>query len=321
MLNGLHLFAGYGGADEALGGYVRPVAYCEVDEGAQRILLHRMRKGEIGPAPIWDDVLTLQGKHLEGEIHIITAGWPCKQISVAGNREGIEGPDSRLFFEVARLARELRPQFLFLENSPNLFCGDMGYDRVLGELATQGFHVEWGVLSAFDVGAPHYRERAWILAAHPDRLGIRIESKRVTWSEGQTFSEFTREGLDHADPNGQFSDERRRKQSLRERGIAFNKRSLEAVFPFAHAYSERLERRIDSWEAWKVFALGGGGGGGVGSWPPGVPEPTIRGLDDGPESRRIRAHRKIGVTAGGNGWVVQSAREAFLRLSGLKGGG
>lgn len=284
MLNGLHLFAGYGGADESLAGYVRPVLYCEIEEGAQRILMHRMRKGEIGSAPIWDDVRTLSARQIAGRVNLISAGWPCKQISVAGNREGIEGPDSKLFFEVARLARELEPELLYLENSPNLFCEDMGFDRVLGELAEQGFSAEWGVLSAFDVGAPHYRDRAWILASHADRLRVWLESERIIRGEGSSFP------------------------------IHPRPKRIVAI-PHENAASQRLEGRQKSWAAWEALAISGGAN--IGSWPSGVPEPTLCELDDGTVGGFSKSDRKIGVAAGGNGWVPQTARKAFKRLSGL----
>lgn len=315
MLNGVHLFAGYGGADDALAGYVRPVLYCEIEQGSQRILMHRMRKGEIGRAPIWDDVRSLSARQIAGRVNILTAGWPCKQISIAGNRQGIEGPDSKLFFEVARLARELEPEFLFLENSPNLFCDDMGFDRVAGELAEQGFFAEWGVLSAFDVGAPHYRDRAWILASHPDRIGRWLQPECIAGSEGPTFAQHAGTRLDTSDANREREPQPQGSEPDQRGWLGNGNR--QTVFHLAHAHGERLERRADSWKAWKEFALGGGGGGG--SWPSGIPLPTLRELDDGTVGGFSRSDRRIGVAAGGNGWVPQTAREAFLRLSGLGG--
>lgn len=161
MLAGLDIFSGIGGITEALSEWVRPVAYCECDRYAQAVLLSRMERGEIPAAPIWDDVRTLRGAMLP-EIDIAYGGFPCQDISVAGNGAGLEGERSGLFFEVARLVRELRPRFVFLENVPAITFRGLG--DVAATLAALRYDARWGMLSAYDMGAPHYRERWWLLA-------------------------------------------------------------------------------------------------------------------------------------------------------------
>lgn len=160
-MNGLDLFSGIGGISLALKPWVRTVTYCESDRYAQSVLLSRMRSGDLDEAPIWDDVRTLKGGMLP-KIDIITGGFPCQDISTAGNGIGLEGKRSGLFFEIVRLASELRPSFIFLENVPAITV--RGLDRVLLELTALGFNCRWTIVSAAEVGAVHRRERWWLLA-------------------------------------------------------------------------------------------------------------------------------------------------------------
>jgi DNA (cytosine-5)-methyltransferase 1 len=121
-----------------------------------------MRSGDIDSAPIWDDVTTLRGDMLP-RIDIISGGFPCQDISVAGLGKGLAGERSGLFFEIARLVRECQPRFVFLENVPAIRT--RGGERVVKELASIGYDCRWTTLSAAAVGAPHKRER-WFLLAH-----------------------------------------------------------------------------------------------------------------------------------------------------------
>jgi DNA (cytosine-5)-methyltransferase 1 len=163
MINGLDLFSGIGGISLALAPWVRPIAYCENDRYAQAVLLSRMRDGGLPRAPIWDDVCTLSPEVFEStDIDIIYGGFPCQDISVAGAGAGLEGERSGLFFEIIRLTRECRPRFVFLENVPALAV--RGLDRVFLEFAALGYDARWTIVSAAEMGAPHLRERMWILA-------------------------------------------------------------------------------------------------------------------------------------------------------------
>ena len=93
---------------------------------------------------------------------ILTGGFPCTDISVAGKGEGIRGSRSGLWFEYWRLIRELRPRFAIMENVGALTF--RGLTDVLGSLAEIGYDAEWQDIRAEDVGAPHRRERIWIVA-------------------------------------------------------------------------------------------------------------------------------------------------------------
>jgi DNA (cytosine-5)-methyltransferase 1 len=147
----------------ALSDWVRPVAYCEIDPYCQGILLSRMSNGSITSAPIWDDIRTLYGTELpRGFIDIIFGGFPCQDISVAGNGKGLEGERSGLFFEIVRLAKEIKPKFIFIENVAAIVS--RGASRIVYEITKMGYDCRWCCLSASEVGAVHKRERFFLLA-------------------------------------------------------------------------------------------------------------------------------------------------------------
>lgn len=166
MLNGLDLFSGIGGNSIALRDYVRTIAYCESDRHAQSVLLSRMSDGSITAAPICTDVTELDGSELKGLVDIMVGGFPCQDISVAGNGVGISGKRSGLFREIVRLAKEIEPSFLFLENVPAIRT--RGLDTVIEELTGLGYDLRWCMLSAAQVGAPHKRER-WFLLGYSNK--------------------------------------------------------------------------------------------------------------------------------------------------------
>ena len=107
------------------------------------------------------DSARLLDRHV-GSRFVLSGSFPCQNLSVAGKREGIYGQESSLWFEYARLIRELRPEFAFVENVGNL--SREGLHIVLADLFEAGYNAEWQCLYASDVGAPHRRERIWIVA-------------------------------------------------------------------------------------------------------------------------------------------------------------
>lgn len=124
--------------------------------------------------PCYEDVRSLTADTLSrdgiGRIDVITGGFPCQDLSYAGKRAGIgEGTRSGLFSEIIRLARELRPQFIIMENVAALLSGPSEkrggwFGRVLGELAEIRYDALWDCIPAGNLGAPHERDRVWILA-------------------------------------------------------------------------------------------------------------------------------------------------------------
>lgn len=137
----------------------------EIDEFCQRVLTKH-----------WPDVPKFRdvrecGKHNLEQVDLIAGGFPCQDISNAGNRAGIEGERSGLWSEFYRIICEIRPRYVFVENVSALLF--RGMDRVLRDLAVSGYDAEWRVLRASDAGAPHRRERVFIVAYanHAGRKG------------------------------------------------------------------------------------------------------------------------------------------------------
>ena len=162
-LRELALFAGAGGG--ILGGKLlgwTTVCAVECEPYAASVLIARQNDGLLPPFPIWDDVCTFDGRPWCGVADVVSGGFPCQDISVAGGGAGIGGERSGLWAEMARIIGEVRPRYVFVENSPALTVRGLG--RVLGDLAALGFDARWGVLGAFHAGAPHKRERIWVVA-------------------------------------------------------------------------------------------------------------------------------------------------------------
>jgi DNA (cytosine-5)-methyltransferase 1 len=174
MLNGLDLFSGIGGLTIALAGIVRPIVYCENDRYAQAVLLSRMADKSIPLAPIWDDVRTLGADQMPGSVDIIYGGFPCQDISVAGNGVGLGGERSGLFQHIARLVSETNPRFVFLENVPAIRT--RGLNSVAQTFIELGYDCRWTIVSAQEIGAPHIRKR-WFFLAHANRFGLRKEQR------------------------------------------------------------------------------------------------------------------------------------------------
>jgi DNA (cytosine-5)-methyltransferase 1 len=162
-MNELALFAGAGGG--ILGGHLlgwRTVCAVEWEPYPASVLCARQNDGFLPPFPVWDDVQTFDGKPWRGIVDVVSGGFPCQDISVAGKGDGLDGERSGMWREMARIIHEVRPKFVFVENSPMLTS--RGLDRVLGDLAKMGFDARWGVLGAAEVGANHKRDRIWIVA-------------------------------------------------------------------------------------------------------------------------------------------------------------
>ena len=174
----LDLFAGIGGFTLGLerAGF-ETVAFCEIEPYAQKVLAKNWPE-----VPIYDDVRTITAERLISDgirIDVITGGFPCQDISVAGDQAGIEGERSGLWTECARLIGELRPRYAIFENVTNLLNGERGawFKRVLWDISALGYDAEWHCIPASELGAHHHRDRIWIVA-YPRHNKPRRKSER-----------------------------------------------------------------------------------------------------------------------------------------------
>lgn len=178
-MKGISLFSGIGGLDLALKEWVTTTAYCEIDSFCQAVLLSRMNTKDLDEGIIFDDVKRIDGTIIKG-IDIIFGGFPCQDISIAGTGKGLDGERSSLFFEIVRLAKEIKPKFLFVENVPAITT--RGGLQIVGEVAKMGYDCRWCVISAASVGACHKRER-WFLLAYSNNNGSSTSKYRARFRE------------------------------------------------------------------------------------------------------------------------------------------
>jgi len=157
-MNVLDLFSGIGAFSLGLErAGMRTVAFCEANERKRAVLAKHWPH-----IPCFPDVATLSGNQIRERVDVICGGFPCQDLSLAGQRAGLAGERSGLWTHYARLIGELRPRFVIVENVPGLLV--RGMDRVLGDLAALGFDAEWDCIPAAALGAPHLRARIWLLA-------------------------------------------------------------------------------------------------------------------------------------------------------------
>lgn len=173
-LTAVSLFAGIGGFDLALeSNGVNVVAQVEIDKWAQEVLKKRFPSSKI-----FKDVSQVTGKELidagfNPTNGVITGGFPCQDLSVAGRRAGLAGERSGLFWEIARLLEETQSKYFILENVPGLLSSQRGRDMgiVITTLVELGYSVGWRVLDAQYFGVPQRRRRVFIIGSLGDKRG------------------------------------------------------------------------------------------------------------------------------------------------------
>jgi len=217
----LDTFAGIGGfsyaAEKLIGGF-ETTQFIEIDPFCQKVL-----KKHWPHVPIHDDIRTFAAK--PREYQVITGGFPCQDISVAGLQKGItKETRSGLFFELMRVIRMVRPQYVVLENVAAILNNGLGI--VLGELSKAGYSAEWSVISASSVGACHQRSRWW-LVAYPNDNGS--PSAKKCEFNGET-SDRTQKGQ-----NQSCQSERSSEPS--------SSRAIQSSTDFTNSYSKGMERR------------------------------------------------------------------------------
>ena len=286
-MNELALFAGAGGG--ILGGQLlgwRTVCAVERNAYAASVLVARQNDRLLPAFPIWDDVCTFDGTAWHGIVDVVSGGFPCQDISAAGKGAGIDGERSGLWKEFARIICEVRPRFVFVENSPMLTVRGLG--RVLGDLAALGYDAEWGVLGANAVGAPHKRERIWIVAHtagaqnNPKRENSKLGWYTVGRDQQTTLRDYRE--ADHYCSGG------------------CRKNVADTYGSYKHGSSGTLQM---GWKRGESAAAKNGDAARA-EWSV---EPCVGRVADGVAARVDR------LTAIGNGQVPQCAAEAWLRLS------
>ena len=171
----LDLFSGIGGFSlglERTGGF-ETVAFCEIEPFPRKVLAKHWPN-----VPVYEDVRTLTAERLAADgigVDVICGGFPCQDISDAGHQVGIDGERSGLWSEIARLVGELRPRHVIVENVSALL--GRGLDQVLIDLAALGYDADWECIPASAVGAPHPRDRIWILAYPESQQGTEVHNR------------------------------------------------------------------------------------------------------------------------------------------------
>jgi DNA (cytosine-5)-methyltransferase 1 len=192
-LRTLSLCTGYGGLELGLrlaGVPVRVVASVERQAYAAAVLANRMVEGALDSCPIWDDLESFPSRAYRGRVDLVVAGFPCQGASVAGKRLGTA--DKRWLWPLVwRTVRECGASMLFIENVPGLLNVNAGeaFREILDDLAACGWVAEWDCISAGSVGAPHIRDRVFLLASNPDSEQLRQLAERDQRSGGGRTSD------------------------------------------------------------------------------------------------------------------------------------
>lgn len=177
----LSLFTGGGGgllASHLLGW--TPIGYVEWNDYAQRIIAARIRDGCLPNAPIFGDIRTFisdgYAASYQGMVDVVSGGFPCQPFSNAGKRLGENDPRN-MWPATINVIRMVRPRFTLLENVPGLLTSGY-FGTILGDLAESGYDARWRILSAAELGAPHKRDRLWIVA-HADRAQRTVHQRPI----------------------------------------------------------------------------------------------------------------------------------------------
>jgi len=323
-LNELALFAGAGGG--ILGGHLlgwRTVCAVEWEQYPASVLCARQNDGLLPPFPIWDDVCSFDGKPWRGIVDVISGGFPCQDISAAGKGVGIDGERSGMWGEMARIIHEVRPRFVFVENSPMLTSRGLG--RVLGDLASMGFDAKWGVLGANDIGANHKRDRIWIRGEQmgnsynngqiaPKISSILVEGSDRNSTQQEQTCQSERSSEQYAELA--YSERMGRQERASERGTLEDQKGSNNFSDGSQAITERqaiadtecsgLERREDCGKQEVTWTRSGGSPIGDGNWW--STEPNVGRVAHGVAARMER------IKAIGNGQVPLCAATAWRIL-------
>jgi len=191
----LDLFSGIGGFSLGLErAGMETIAFCEIDPFCRQVLAKHWPE-----IPIYEDVRLIDGKQYRGSVDVVCGGFPCQDVSAAGEKKGFGGERTSLYTEMLRIISESLPDFAVFENVTGLLSGDNGrwFAKFLYDLAEIGYDAEWHCISASYIGGPHHRDRVWIIA-YPKREGLQrciFEGKDICIDERSSFTKFSDRGL------------------------------------------------------------------------------------------------------------------------------
>jgi DNA (cytosine-5)-methyltransferase 1 len=194
-MNELSLFTGGGGgvyASLLLGHEI--VGYVEFNEYCQKIIKQRIEDGIFHNAPIFGDIREFDASPFCGTVDLVSGGFPCQPFSIAGRKKGAD--DTRnMWPETIRVIKQVKPEKAFLENVPGLLHSGY-FGQILNDLSEAGYDAKWITLSAGQCGAPHRRERLWILAnsrreqrKERSRESLRCQEQEAVGSNAEYFCE------------------------------------------------------------------------------------------------------------------------------------
>jgi len=153
----------------------RVVCGVEWDASACGYLAAAMQANCLAPFPVWSDIRTFDGRPWSGTVDCITAGYPCQPFSQTGRRQGADDP-RHLWPHIARIIREVKSAIVFLENVSGHVS--LGLREILAELHAMGYRIACGIFAASEVGAPHQRERVFVLADARSERSQRLREER-----------------------------------------------------------------------------------------------------------------------------------------------
>lgn len=223
-------------------GFFNTVAFCEIDELPQRVL-----KKQFPDIPIFQDVTKLKGEELP-QVDIITGGFPCQDLSVAGERKGFDGKRSILFNEMLRLANETNAKYILFENSVELVRNRKYFSIFANRLRQTGFQYQAFVFSGIEFGYPYLRKRAYIIACrnqkHESGKGDFFKPSELTILEKYRKQPNSHAKMDFSG-NGGFADYCRMSEQDRQRAAVFRRRFRDRIRRRNHAANCEFLRNVN----------------------------------------------------------------------------
>jgi len=198
---------------------LRTIAYVEVEAFAVANLVAKIEEGKLDAAPVWTDIKTFDGEPFRDRVHLITGGYPCQPFSVAGKRKG-EADPRHLWPHIERIIKAVRPVYGFFENVSGHLT--IGFPTVYRSLRNMGYSVEAGLFTAAECGAPHRRERLFILAYTRDNqqreIGRYSQKKNGFAQKGQQANRWNAKSLSSSEQLANTTEQGFHKGNINQAG-------------------------------------------------------------------------------------------------------